>query len=72
MSDHDKWMDSVKAHTNTLKACQRLEAEVARLREAINWVLKDMSYKAPEQMDAEMAARWAERLGAAVNSGTSP
>lgn len=37
MSDHDKWLDSVKAHTNTLQECQRLEAEAARLREALQF-----------------------------------
>jgi hypothetical protein len=36
-------------------------AEVARLRAAIEWVLNDAYYKAPEQID-EVARRWISRL----------
>ena len=30
--------------------------------EAADWVTKDMAYKAPEQIDYEMAQRWWRRL----------
>lgn len=36
------------------------------LAERVEWVLRDASYKAPEQIDAEMAKRWMEVLQAAL------
>jgi uncharacterized protein YeeX (DUF496 family) len=33
-----------------------------RVYEAADWVAKDMAYKAPEQINYEMAQRWWERL----------
>ena len=53
---------------------QRLQRELLqekkqneRLTTAIKWVLKDMSYKAPEQIDATAAARWDVKLRDALN-----
>ena len=41
---------------------ERLTRERDRYCAAVEWVLMDMAYKAPEQMNAALAMRWADRL----------
>lgn len=43
------------------------EIRISELESAIKWVLRDASYKAPEQIDAAMAARWMGRLRSAFD-----
>ena len=39
---------------------------IQRLRAAIQWFVTDAAYKAPEQVNAQMAVRWIERLRSAL------
>lgn len=41
---------------------QNAADEIEQLRDAIEWVLKDMSYKAPELWNYEIGQRWFARL----------
>jgi cell division protein FtsB len=43
-----------------------LVAERDRLRDAIQWVINDMNYNAPEQVNAELAVTWWSRLSVAL------
>ena len=42
-----------------------------RLRDAVEWVIRDASYKAPEQIDAEITERWLARLKSALEPSDS-
>lgn len=53
-------------HDETEAVCEEAARELERLREAIQWVVRDAAYKAPEQMGAAMAARWIDRLQSAL------
>ena len=43
-----------------------LQAELARVREAVDWVLNDMQYKAPEQVGPALAVIWYSKLKTAA------
>jgi hypothetical protein len=48
-----------------------LHNRIERLETAIKWVIDDCGYKAPEQIDAQMARRWIDRLSRALR-GAEP
>ncbi|MBI1296688.1 hypothetical protein GC175_17165 [bacterium] len=49
-----------------LEANARLIAAAPELLEACKWLLKDLSYKAPEQIAPEVAAHYTSRLTAII------
>jgi len=52
--------------THYCPECERLAKEVERLRKAALWVIKDMRYKAPEQLCPALVDRWCTRLVDAI------
>jgi len=45
-----------------------MEERIIELEAAIDWVINDAKYKAPEQMDAYTANRWLDVLRRALDT----
>ena len=61
MSEQDAWGvvgEYADAFDGFRLEVEKLKEENKRLRDAIQWVLSDMMYKAPEQFNAELAHTW--------------
>ena len=59
--------DVVTSHYEC-SACAQLEAELKPLRDALEWIVNDSAFKAPEQHN-ELSSRYAYRAGAALRRG---
>lgn len=62
-------LDDIK--TQQWERIWRTEAALDDARKAIEWVLKDAAYKAPEQIDSQMVQRWLHRLRLSIDSQAS-
>jgi hypothetical protein len=60
--------ETLQAHVETCEKhpVYKLIAENKRLREALEWVVKDMCYKAPEQLCPALIERWYNHLQQAL------
>jgi hypothetical protein len=65
--------DALAAELSAIKRTREQERDYAnvcyeneQLKAAIRWVIDDCAYKAPEQMVAQMALRWIDRLSRAL------
>lgn len=47
------------------------ELRILELEKAIKWVVRDASYKAPEQFNVSLADRWVTHLQAALVGSTA-
>jgi hypothetical protein len=65
-----RWTCTCHPHDDRVQAVRSFrydeaEARIRELEAAIDWVMNDAKYKAPEQVDAFMVGRWIATLYAA-------